>query len=32
MKTGIFGSYVYGDLDESSEIDMLVEFSEPIGW
>jgi len=29
---GIFGSYVHGDQAESSDIDLLVEFSEPIGW
>ena len=29
---GIFGSYVRDDHDESSDIDILVEFSEPIGW
>ena len=29
---GIFGSYVHGDQAESSDIDILVEFSEPIGW
>jgi len=31
-KIGIFGSYVHGDQAESSDIDLLVEFSEPIGW
>jgi len=29
---GIFGSYVHDDFDASSDIDILVEFSEPIGW
>ncbi|MEF8836155.1 MAG: nucleotidyltransferase family protein [Candidatus Thermoplasmatota archaeon] len=29
---GIFGSYVREDHDEASDIDILVEFSEPIGW
>jgi len=29
---GIFGSYVHGDQAESSDIDLLVEFSEPVGW
>ncbi|MFO7791542.1 MAG: nucleotidyltransferase family protein [Candidatus Saliniplasma sp.] len=29
---GIFGSYVHDDFDTSSDIDILVEFSEPIGW
>jgi len=31
-KIGIFGSYVHGDQAGSSDIDLLVEFSEPIGW
>lgn len=29
---GIFGSYVHDGHDKSSDIDILVEFSEPIGW
>jgi predicted nucleotidyltransferase len=29
---GIFGSYVRGEQEELSDIDILVEFSEPIGW
>jgi predicted nucleotidyltransferase len=29
---GIFGSYVRGEQYEESDIDILVEFSEPIGW
>jgi predicted nucleotidyltransferase len=29
---GIFGSYVRGEESEESDIDILVEFSEPIGW
>lgn len=29
---GIFGSYVREDHTSSSDIDILVEFSEPIGW
>ena len=29
---GVFGSYVHDDFDASSDIDILVEFSEPIGW
>ncbi|MDD3719514.1 MAG: nucleotidyltransferase family protein [Actinomycetota bacterium] len=29
---GIFGSYVRGDQEDISDIDILVEFSEPIGW
>jgi predicted nucleotidyltransferase len=29
---GIFGSYVRGEQENISDIDILVEFSEPIGW
>lgn len=29
---GIFGSYVRGEESEESDVDILVEFSEPIGW
>ncbi len=29
---GVFGSYVHDDFDPSSDIDILVKFSEPIGW
>ena len=29
---GIFGSYVRDNHDEYSDVDILVEFSEPIGW
>jgi predicted nucleotidyltransferase len=29
---GIFGSYVRGEEFEESDVDILVEFSEPIGW
>ncbi len=29
---GLFGSYVRGEESEKSDIDILVEFSEPIGW
>ena len=29
---GIFGSFVRGDQDETSDIDVLVEFSEPVGF
>ena len=29
---GIFGSYTRGEQVELSDIDILVEFSEPIGW
>lgn len=31
-KIGIFGSYARGEQKKSSDIDILVEFSEPIGW
>jgi len=31
-RIGIFGSYIHGNQDESSDIDILVEFFEPIGW
>ncbi len=31
-KIGIFGSYVHGRQGESGDIDILVEFFEPIGW
>ena len=29
---GIFGSYVRGEESEESDVDILVEFYEPIGW
>ena len=29
---GLFGSYVRGEESAESDIDILVEFSEPIGW
>ena len=29
---GIFGSFVRGEEVEDSDVDILVEFSEPIGW
>lgn len=29
---GVFGSYVQGEQTERSDVDILVEFSEPIGW
>lgn len=29
---GIFGSYVHGKEEEGSDVDILVEFAEPIGW
>jgi len=31
-KIGIFGSYGRGEESEESDVDILVEFSEPIGW
>ncbi|WP_373513169.1 nucleotidyltransferase family protein [Persicitalea sp.] len=31
-KIGYFGSYAKGLADESSDIDILVEFAEPVGW
>jgi hypothetical protein len=29
---GIFGSYARGEQRKTSDLDILVEFSEPIGW
>lgn len=29
---GYFGSYATGEQTENSDIDILVEFSQPIGW
>jgi len=29
---GIFGSYTRGEESEESDVDVLVEFYEPIGW
>lgn len=31
-KIGYFGSYASGDQTEKSDIDILVEFTQPIGW
>jgi len=31
-KIGIFGSYARGDATKTSDIDILVELHEPIGW
>lgn len=31
-KIGIFGSYVRGEESKRSDVDILVDFSEPIGW
>jgi predicted nucleotidyltransferase len=32
VNIGIFGSYVHGEQSKVSDIDILVEFSEPVGW
>ncbi len=29
---GIFGSYIRGEESEESDVDILVEFYDPIGW
>ncbi len=29
---GIFGSFARGEQSDESDVDILVEFSEPIGW
>jgi hypothetical protein len=31
-RIGIFGSYLRGEQSEESDVDILVEFSGPIGW
>lgn len=31
-KIGIFGSYIHGTQEKTSDIDILVEFFEPVGW
>ena len=31
-KIGYFGSYVKGQPSSNSDLDLLVEFSQPIGW
>ncbi len=31
-RIGYFGSFVKGQQTETSDLDLLVEFSEPIGW
>ncbi len=31
-KIGIFGSYARGEESKKSDVDILVEFYEPIGW
>jgi len=32
QRIGYFGSYASGEQNANSDIDLLVEFSEPIGW
>lgn len=31
-RIGYFGSYVSGQQNNESDLDLLVEFSEPVGW
>lgn len=31
-RIGYFGSYALGRQNENSDLDLLVEFSEPVGW
>jgi len=31
-KIGYFGSYANGRANEDSDLDLLVEFSQPVGW
>ncbi|MCY7421649.1 MAG: nucleotidyltransferase family protein [Chitinophagaceae bacterium] len=31
-KLGYFGSYVSGEQSKESDLDLLVEFSKPVGW
>ena len=31
-KLGYFGSFVRGDHSKESDLDLLVEFSKPVGW
>ncbi len=32
QRLGIFGSYASGDHTSQSDLDLLVEFSKPVGW
>ena len=32
VRIGYFGSYARGTADENSDLDILVEFSKPLGW
>ena len=32
LNIGVFGSYIHGEQSKVSDIDILVEFSEPVGW
>lgn len=32
IRIGYFGSYVHGQQTSESDLDLLVEFSEPVGW
>jgi predicted nucleotidyltransferase len=31
-KIGYFGSYANGDQNSNSDLDLVVEFSQPVGW
>lgn len=31
-KIGLFGSFARGEQTEDSDVDILVEFTEPVGW
>jgi len=32
QRIGVFGSYAKGNAGDKSDVDILVEFSEPVGW
>jgi len=32
LRIGVFGSYAIGAQDESSDVDLIVELSRPLGW